>query len=241
MEPTALITGSAKRIGKAMAVHLAKLGWNVIIHYSTSEKEAKELVSQLETDYPQQQFGLYKANLERPGEVEKMIPGIVSRFGPFQLLVNNASVFHKNTISQTSGSFFDTQVAVNLKAPFILTRDFATYCKSGIIINLLDTRIHSNLPGYAVYTLAKKALWELTKMAAVEFAPQIRVNAIAPGATLPPEDKSESYLKALAEKTPMKTPTGLDPVLKCVDFIVISNHLTGQLLYADGGENLIPR
>jgi NAD(P)-dependent dehydrogenase (short-subunit alcohol dehydrogenase family) len=127
---------------------------------------------------------------------------------------------------------------VNLKAPFLLIRDFATYCKKGNIINFVDTRITSNKSDFSAYSLSKKGLWDLTKMAALEYAPEIRVNAIAPGVTLAPEDESETYLLNLAKSIPMKRPGGLEPILKSVGYILENHHLTGQLLFADGGENL---
>jgi pteridine reductase len=95
-----------------------------------------------------------------------------------------------------------------------------------------------NKSDYSAYSLSKKGLWEITKMAALEFAPDIRVNAIAPGVALPPEGKDESYLTKLAENTPMKMPGGVEPILKSIDFILENEHLTGQLLFTDGGENL---
>ena len=102
----------------------------------------------------------------------------------------------------------------------------------------MDTRITTNKSNYAAYTVTKKALWELTKMAALEFAPGIRVNAIAPGATLAPIGKGEEYLNNLAKKIPMQKPGGFDPILKSLDYILANSHLTGQLMFADGGENL---
>ncbi|QIA06340.1 SDR family oxidoreductase [Draconibacterium halophilum] len=130
------------------------------------------------------------------------------------------------------------QLDVNLKAPFFLIRDFANYFKAGNIINFVDTRITSNASNFAAYSISKKALWDLTKMAALEFAPDIRINAIAPGVTLPPEDEDEDYLEKLAQGIPMKKPGGVEPILKSLNYILENDHLTGQLLFADGGENL---
>ncbi len=238
MNHTALITGASKRIGKALAEHLASKGWNIVIHFNSSEKPAEKLENELRQKYPQQQFARIKANLANESEVERVIPLVVSEFGPFDLLVNNASVFNPGYLKETDANLFDNQLDVNLKAPFFLMRDYASHCKKGNIINFVDTRITTNKSNFAAYSLSKKGLWELTKMAALEFAPEIRVNAIAPGVTLPPEDKDEKYLWNLAKNIPMKKPGGLEPILKSLDFILENDHFTGQLLFADGGENL---
>jgi NAD(P)-dependent dehydrogenase (short-subunit alcohol dehydrogenase family) len=110
--------------------------------------------------------------------------------------------------------------------------------KEGTIINFVDTRIVNNKSNFAAYSLSKKALWELTKMTALELGPKIRVNAIAPGLSLPPEEKGEDYLWKLAENITMKRPGGLEPILKSLDYILNNDYLTGQLLFCDGGENL---
>lgn len=238
MRNTALITGSSKRIGNSIAGHLAAKGWNIAVHFNHSENPAAELVRELSLNYPQQKFKMFKANLANINEVNKLLPNVISEMGEINLLVNNASVFDPAYLKETSVELFDAQLNVNLKAPFFLIRDFANQSKKGNIINFVDTRVTSNKSNFAAYSLSKKALWDLTQMAALELAPEIRVNAIAPGVTLPPEDKEEDYLQNLAQNIPMKKPGGLDPILRSVDFILENNHLTGQLLFADGGENL---
>ncbi len=238
MNKTALITGAAKRVGKALSEHLAEQGWNVILHFNTSEKQVKLLAETLKSKYPSQCFEVVKANLEDSSEVLDLIPTVMKNFGAFQLLINNASVFEPGYIQNTSAELFDNQISVNLKAPFLLMRDFYKFCKVGNIVNLTDTRITNNKSNFSAYSISKKGLWELTKMAALEFSPKIRVNAIAPGVTLAPVDKDESYLQNLAKNIPMKSPGGLLPILKSLDYILENEHLTGQLLFADGGENL---
>jgi pteridine reductase len=238
MQKTALITGGAMRIGKAMATHLAANGWNVAIHYNKSEAPAKELADSLTQHYPGQNFYTFGADLTKDSEIEQLIPKVIDKMGAPSLLINNASVFEPKPFKETSIAFFDEQMAVNFKAPFILSRDFAILCKIGNIINFVDTRITSNKSNFAAYTLAKKALWELTKMSAFELGPEIRVNAIAPGLTLAPAEKGEDYLWNLAKHIPMKRPGGLEPILKSLDFILNNDYLTGQLLFCDGGENI---
>jgi NAD(P)-dependent dehydrogenase (short-subunit alcohol dehydrogenase family) len=238
MNKTALITGAARRLGRAMASHLASQEWNIAIHYNSSETEARLLLNELMNAYPNQKFGLFEADLNVSDEVEMLIPQVIQKLPGLELLVNNASVFEPARLGETTTGFLERQMNVNFKAPFILIRDFARRVKSGIIVNFVDTRIVTNQSNFAAYSISKKALWETTKMAALEFGPGIRVNAIAPGLTLPPEDKGEEYLLNLSEKIAMKRPGGLEPILKSLDFILNNDYLTGQLLFCDGGENL---
>lgn len=238
MKKTAFITGAAQRVGKAIAEHLASQGWNIAIHYNRSSTDADILVKILREKYPLQKFATFGANLMNDSQTENLIRLVIAEMGRLDLLINNASVFDPGTIRETSPLFFDEQFGVNLRAPFILTRQFALNCDKGMIINFTDTRITNNTSGFAAYSLAKKALWELTKMAAFELGPTFRVNAIAPGLTLPPADKNDEYLRKLAVQIPMKRPGGLDPILKSVDYIITNDYLTGQILFCDGGENL---
>lgn len=238
MTLTALITGSAKRIGKAMSVHLAKQGWNLALHYHSSATEVQALCTELAATCPNQQFKPFRADLSRIDEVESLVPEVIHSLGKIDMLINNASDFQPSTLGLTSTEFLDRQMNINFRAPFILSRNFAAEFKAGIIVNFVDTRIVTNKSNFAAYSLSKKALWEMTKMAALEFGPGIRVNAIAPGLTLPPEEKGEEYLWKLAENIAMKRPGGLDPILKSLDYIVGNDYLTGQILFCDGGENL---
>ncbi len=238
MKQTALITGAARRIGMEVALHLASKGWNLALHYNTSNRPAKQLQEELQKSYPGQEFILFQSDLQNPFAVEELVPQVIEIFGGLDLLINNAAVFEPSTIKETHFDLLDREMMINYRAPFLLIRDFARLSEKGVIINFVDTRITSSLSDYAAYSLSKKALWELTKMAALEFAPAIRVNAIAPGAILSPEDHDESYLWKLARRTPMKRPGGVEPILKSLDFILENSHLTGQLLFCDGGQNL---
>jgi NAD(P)-dependent dehydrogenase (short-subunit alcohol dehydrogenase family) len=238
MQKTALITGASKRIGKAISRYLASQGWNVAIHYNTSGDKAEELRKELTLQFPLGQFAVFQANLMDEAAVQQLIPAVLKRFDSLDLLVNNASVFESSSLKDTSLELLQQQMTVNFQSPFLLCRDLAKACEKSLIINFVDTRITNNRSNYAAYSISKKALWELTKMAALEFAPNIRVNAIAPGVSLPPEDQDEAYLWKLAKHIPMQKPGGLEPILRSLDFILENDHLTGQLLFADGGENL---
>ena len=238
MNKTALITGAAKRVGKAMVQHLAHHGWNIALHYNTSDTEANRFCNELRCNFPQQKFETFRADLQEAKQVEGLLPRVVQEFPEINLLINNASVFEPSNLAKTTSGFMEKQLNVNFMAPFILSVSFVKLFGSGIIVNFVDTRIVKNQPNYAAYTLSKKMLWEFTKMASVEFGPGTRVNAIAPGLTLPPAEKDEKYLWDLAEKIPMKRPGGVEPILKSLDYILENDYLTGQLLFCDGGENL---
>ena len=238
MRKAALITGASKRIGKTIANHLAGQGWNIAIHFNSSQTEAMVFRNKLAQSYPNQQFEVFKADLNQTKETEELIPCVLEKMGTIDLLINNASVFEPAKLKNTSAAFLDRQMNVNFRAPFILIKSFAELLNEGVIINFADTRIVNNQSNFAAYSIAKKALWELTKMAALEFGPTIRVNAIAPGLTLPPEGKDEEYLVKLAGRIAMKRPVGIEPILKSIDYILDNDSLTGQLLFCDGGENL---
>ncbi|HLN73231.1 MAG TPA: SDR family NAD(P)-dependent oxidoreductase [Prolixibacteraceae bacterium] len=238
MAQTALITGAAKRIGRALSLHLAAQGWNIAIHYNSSQQEALTLQKELKSLYANQQFEIFKADLYLADQVEKLIPQVLQLMPGIDLLINNASVFNKCTLAQTDTELFNQNMNINFRAPFILTREFINRCGKGLIINFVDTKITNNKSNYAAYTLSKKALWEMTKMTALEVGPNIRINAIAPGLTLAPEEKPEEYLWKMAENIALKRPGGLQPVLKSLDYILENDYLTGQLLFCDGGENL---
>ncbi|MDP4184355.1 MAG: SDR family oxidoreductase [Bacteroidota bacterium] len=238
MKKTALITGSARRLGNAMALHLAGRGWNIAIHYNQSAYAAVKLKSELSEKFPNNSYDIIKANLVDLTEVQRLIPETMEKFGKIDLLINNASVFEPSFLTDTTPDLFQTQMDINFRAPFFLIRDYAHMQNEGLIINLLDTRITRSESNYAAYTLSKKALWELTKMAAFELGPYFRVNAIAPGAILPPDDKDSVYLENMAQRIPMKRPGGVDPVLQSLDYILENDYLTGQILFCDGGEHI---
>lgn len=236
---TALITGSAKRIGREMALHLAKQSWNLALHYNCSEKEAESLRDHLKALYPQQEFKVFPCELSDETELETLISRVFKVCGRIDLLINNASVFDPGLILKTDLQLLNHQMDVNLKAPFILMRDFARICRKGLIVNFLDTRITKFTSTYAAYSLSKVALAHLTQMGALELGPDIRVNGIAPGPILPPVNSEPDYLEDKAAQTPMKLPGGIQPVLKSLDYIIENDFLTGQILYCDGGEQLI--
>jgi len=238
MIKVALITGSAARLGREIAHHLADRGWDLALHYRSSSKGISDFETELKNCFPDQHFYTFRADLGSTDQTQGLLKFVLDRFGHLDLLVNNASVFEQSSLKETSTELMVRQTMVNYVAPFILMRDYANYSNNGLIINIVDTRITKNNSDYLSYSLSKKSLWELSKMAALELAPHFRVNAIALGAILPPVGKDKIYLEKVTINTPMKIPTGVNPVLKSIDYIIDNEDLTGQLIYCDGGGHL---
>jgi len=239
MANVALITGSAARIGREIAFHLADKGWNLALHYRSSSTDISDLLAKLGTSFAGQYFDSFQADFEDIESTEKLIYNVIKQFGHLDLLINNASVFEPSRMRKTSPDLLIRHMMVNYVSPFILIRDYANYATNGQIINIADTRITNNQGTYFAYSLSKKSLWDLTKMAALELAPHFRVNAIAPGAVLAPVGKDNGYLDKVAKITPMKTPSEIISILKSIDYIIENNHLTGQLIFCDGGAHLL--
>ncbi|MCE5272378.1 SDR family oxidoreductase [bacterium] len=232
----ALVTGGARRIGQAIALSLAALGYDIALHYRSSREEAERTAEQVRTLGVS--CSLLRADLSRRAETRSLISKARKAFPELSVLVNNASIFRRGPIAETTESLLDEHLEVNFIAPFLLTRDFAASCTSGVVINLLDTRVAASGSIYAAYTLSKKALAELTRLAAVEFAPAVRVNAVAPGLILPPEGEGPEYLERLALKAPLGCVGSLEAVTSAVVYLLQNDYVTGQVLFVDGGESL---
>lgn len=233
---TALVTGAARRIGRATALALAAEGANVVLHYRRSAREAEELREHIiglgtrawtiEADFGEQ--GSYVGLLERARELA----------GPVEILVNNASVFPAGRLETTSLEELLQIVEVNAWAPIALSRAFARPRGKGSIVNILDARIGGHDPHHAAYHLSKQVLAAATKATALEFAPHIRVNAVAPGPILPPEGKDKQYLERVAAKLPLRRHGTPEDVAQAVAFLAQAEFVTGQIVYVDGGQHL---
>ncbi len=234
---TALLTGAGQRIGRAIALKLASMGYSIAAHYNQSQKEAEELARDVRA--LKQKAETFQCNLFDSDAVSTLINSVRKKFPGLSLLVNNASIFEKSEFPTSSVKNLERYLAVHLKAPYILTQEFARLCKSGSIINILDTHISDNTTNHFDYLLSKKALAEFTKQAAVALAPKIRVNGIAPGLILPPAQEKANYLNRLAQKIPLKRKGDIKNITQAVEFLATSGYVTGQILFVDGGEHLI--
>lgn len=229
-----LITGSAKRLGKALAYYYAAKGWEVVLHFNSSISEAQLLSDELHAKYPERLFPLFQANLNEVVECE----GLIDKIDHLDVLINNASVFESGLLFETNEDLFRDQMAVNFNAPFFLMKKFYNKFKRGVIVNILDTRITSNDSSYGAYSLAKKSLMNLTKMAAIEWAPFVRVNAVAPGPVLPPDGKDANHFYKVIDETPLKKQVDIQNLCESVYFLTLNDDVTGQILFCDGGAHL---
>ncbi|MGB9619320.1 MAG: SDR family oxidoreductase [Armatimonadota bacterium] len=233
---TALVTGAAKRIGRAIALALACSGANVVIHYRNSEPEARELAQKIES------VGVrawcVKADLAVSEELERLVDRACSSAGTLDILVNSASIFPTSDFNSVSSVQLAENIQVNAWAPFVLARHFARQADSGHIINILDSRITGYDWSHVAYHASKYLLELFTRMMAIQYAPNIAVNAVAPGLILPPEGKDDSYLEQLKQTLPLKRVGSTRDVTDTVLFLVASRFITGQVIFVDGGRHL---
>ena len=236
---TALVTGAARRIGRAIALDLARHGWAVAIHYNTSGDEAAEAVAEIE--------GLggraiaLQAPLTEEDRVRGLVPAAAGALGPVTLLVNNAASFVHDDILDGGRETWDLHMEANLRAPAVLTQAFARALPegaSGNVVNILDQRVWNPTPYFMSYTVSKVGLWTLTRTLAMALAPRIRVNAIGPGPTLKGERQTEEHFRLQWQNVPMQRSTEPEEIAAAIRFILEAPGLTGQMIALDGGEHL---
>jgi NAD(P)-dependent dehydrogenase (short-subunit alcohol dehydrogenase family) len=236
IKQAALVTGGAIRLGKAIAIDLAKYGFDIAIHYNSSTTEAMKTSEEIKNygvDCDVFQFDL----IQQKG-FDTLIQKVLDKFPHLNLLINNASIYEQKNILATEESTFEQQIAVNLKAPFFLSKYYAQFCGKGNIINIIDNKVAFNQYAYAAYLLSKKSLAEFTKMAALEFAPNIRVNGISPGVILPAFTRSQEYLEWRKQAIPLKMKGETSNITQGIISILENDFITGQILTIDGGESI---
>lgn len=233
----AIITGSVKRIGKNLSVRLAQKGVNLALHYNSSEKEARELKNIL-NKYPIH-ITFIKQDLNETNAGEKVFQSAINKFGKIDILINNASIFPENNIKTFTYENLINSINIHAWAPLQLSRCLYTNSEKGVIINILDTRLWDYDLKHASYYLGKQMLKNLTRMLAIEFAPKIRVNAVAPGLILPPPGETEEYLKKMSKTNPLQAFGDVDDVSDAIIFLLKAKFITGQVIFIDGGRFLL--
>ena len=235
----ALVTGGAVRLGRAIALGLAEAGFAVAVHCRASRAEAESLAAEIGA-----RGGtavVLQADLADEDAVAALLPGAVAALGPVGVLVNNASTFDRDEWDTATRASWDYHLEPNLRAPFVLTQAMAAalpQAAEGVVINMLDQRVWSLTPHFVSYTVAKSALWSLTRQMALALAPRIRVNAIGPGPALPsPRQTAEQFSRQCAS-VPLRHGTTPAEVARAALAILALPAMTGQMIALDGGQHL---
>jgi pteridine reductase len=235
----ALVTGGAVRIGRALALALAGRGAAVAVHYGNSAAAAAETVATIRDSGGRAEA--FQADLRDISLADQLIEQAAKRLGRVDILVNSAAVFETEGFYAMTESLWDEQFAANLKAPFFLSRAFARQAgngRPGQIINIADWRAIRPDPQSIAYSLTKAGIVAMTKGLALALAPNIRVNAIAPGAILPPPGRDEAYLEEIGKRTPLQRHGSTEELAKALLYLVTAEFVTGQVIFVDGGEHL---
>jgi NAD(P)-dependent dehydrogenase (short-subunit alcohol dehydrogenase family) len=245
----ALVTGGANRLGRAMAIELAERGYDVALHYAGSVDAAAETAAEIKA------LGVKTTTLQADLTHETQSSGLIGKAaqalgGPLSVLINNASIFEYDTIETATREGWDKHMESNLRAPFVLTQEFAAQAPkatrddmneplaTACVINMIDQRVRKLTPEFMSYTIAKMGLWALTQTAARALAPDIRVNAIGPGPTLQGARQSDQHFAHQRANTILKRGSNPKDIVAAMSYILDANALTGQLLCIDGGQHL---
>ncbi|GFE64817.1 SDR family oxidoreductase [Litoreibacter roseus] len=243
-----LVTGAGGRLGRAMAVELAEMGFDVAIHYASSDKGALETARLVEA--VGRKAAVLKADLLDADQTDGLVERAKSELGQLTVLINNASIFEHDTIETATRDSWARHIGSNLHAPFVLTQAFAAQAPatardaegeqsaSACVINMVDQRVRKLTPEFMTYTIAKMGLWAFTQTAAQALAPAIRVNGIGPGPTLQGGRQSAEHFQEQREATILgrgSTPKG---IVRAMRYLIETDEVTGQLLCVDGGQHL---
>jgi len=238
---TALITGGAKRIGREIAIYLAASGYDIVINYHKSQKEAQKLSQEIKKKYLVK-CEIIAGDLNDISQVKNIAEFMIKKFSNWNLLINNSSIFDKSKFLASQDIELFNNLNIHLISPLILSKEFAknvvkNKIKNAQIINMLDKNIVRFETSYFYYLLSKKFLAEFTKMSALELAPEVRVNGIAPGFILP-EEKVELRLSDLEKKLPIKKQGDVKNIVQAVDYLLKNDFVLGEILFVDGGASL---
>ena len=235
----ALVTGAAARIGRATALALAADGYAVAVHYKTSAAPAEAVATEIRN------AGGTAITLQGDLSVEAQVATLIAKaaeaLGPLGVLVNNASIFERDEALTATREGWDAHMETNLRAPFLLSQDFAKQLpagQDGVIVNLLDERVLNLTPHFTTYSLSKAGLWTLTQTMAQALAPRIRVVGIGPGPVLPSPHQTDEQFVEQYRAMPLQRPSSPEEIANAVRFILATPSMTGQILLLDGGQHL---
>jgi len=237
---TALVTGGAKRIGREIAINLARMGYDLVITYNKSKAEAQKLAQEISGDF-RVRCEIFSCDLAKIDETKKLCAYMKKNFSNWNLLVNNASIFNKTKFLADSDSALFDNLNIHLISPLFLSQQFAKIApKNSQIINMVDKNIVRYETRYFYYLLTKKFLAEFTKMLALQLAPEIRVNAVAPGFILNPidDENSQEEMRNIIKKIPLKTKGSVENICQAVEFLIKNKFVNGQIIFVDGGASL---
>lgn len=244
----ALVTGAARRIGREMALFLARRGYDVAVHYDRSAADADQTVADI-TALGRHAVALQVDLLDEDALADLIPRAIAALGGPLTVLINNASIFEYDNITTATRKSWDRAIGSNLRAPFVLTQAFAAQCPpalmvdgepvaQGLILNMIDQRVLKPTPEFMTYSLAKMGLYALTRTSAQGLAPHIRVNGIGPGPTVQGARQSDSHFARQRAATVLGRGASPADVCAAVGFFIDSPAVTGQMIAVDGGQHL---
>ncbi|WP_084367611.1 SDR family oxidoreductase [Rhizobium sp. RU36D] len=236
---TALVTGAARRLGRAIAEDLARNGFKVAIHANKSVDQAEALAASLRAEG--HEAVAIGADLRDAGATATLVERTKAALGPVGLLVNNASIFLEDDAARFDAERYQAHFDIHLRAPLILgaaLRDQVAPGHQGLIVSIIDQRVWALTPRFFSYTLSKSALWTATRTMAQAFAPNVRVNAIGPGPTVRSERQSESDFQAQIDMLPMERGPQTEEFGRTIRFLFDTPSITGQMLALDGGQHL---
>ena len=239
MRGAALITGAARRIGRALALTAAEAGYDVAIHHRSGAEEAEAVAAEIRA--MGRKAATLCAELTDEAETSALIGRAAQALGPVTLLINNASVFEDDRIETLTSDGWRKHMEVNLHAPLVLSQAFAAELpadRTGLVINILDQRVWNPNPQFFSYSLSKAALWMATRTMAQGLAPRIRVNGIGPGPTLPSIHQTLEMFQAEAEHTPLQRRATPADIAAAALYLIDAPTVTGQMIAVDGGQHL---
>jgi len=236
---TALVTGGARRVGRAISLDLARAGASIVINYNESEAMARETVAEIEAH-----GGLaiaVQADVSVLRDVRKLVDAAENAFGGLDILVNSAATFESGRFEDITEAEWDRVLAVNLKGPFLLMQKAAPLLRRnrGVIVNIADLSAYQPWPSYAHHATSKAGLVHLTRVAARALAPEIRVNCVAPGTVLPPDDYTGLGGDGTSDRRLVDRPGTPEDVTRAVKYLIASEFVTGETLVVDGGRMLL--